>query len=133
MFKYHRSLLCGLFIVLFSFGMLKAQNLKHGIDSLILKEFSNQNGPGTVFMVAHGGKTIYEKTFGKANLEVGNGLKAENVFELGSMTKQFTAVAIIMLEQQGKLLVTTSFPNILQIIPQGRQSPYTTCLPIPQE
>jgi len=94
MFKYHRSLLCGLFIVLFSFGMLKAQNLNKGIDSLILKEFSDQNGPCAVFMVAHGGKTIYEKTFGKANLEVGNDLKVENVFELGLMTKQFTEMMV---------------------------------------
>lgn len=119
-FKYHLSLLWGLFFILGSFGILKAQNLQHGIDSLILKEFSDPNGPGAVFMVAHGGKPVYEKTFGKANLEVGNDLKAENVFELGSMTKQFTAVAILMLEQQGKLQVTDPLSKYMADYPGGK-------------
>ena len=40
---------------------------------------------------------------GMANMELGVKMKPENVLEIGSITKQFTAVGILMLEEQGKL------------------------------
>lgn len=82
---------------------VSAQSLEAQIDSLILKNFSDKNGPGGAFMVARHGKLIYQKAYGKANLELGADMVPENVFQLGSMTKQFTAVAILILEEQGKL------------------------------
>lgn len=82
---------------------VSAQSLEARIDSLILKNFSDKNGPGGAFMVARQGKAIYQKAYGKANLELGADMVPENVFQLGSMTKQFTAVAILILEEQGKL------------------------------
>ena len=56
-------------------------------------------------MVARGGKMLYHNAFGKANLELDADLTTDFVFQIGSMTKQFTAVAILMLEEQGKLRV----------------------------
>jgi CubicO group peptidase (beta-lactamase class C family) len=82
---------------------VSAQSLEAQIDSLILKNFSDKNGHGGAFMVARHGKAIYQKAYGKANLELGADMVPENVFQLGSMTKQFTAVAILILEEQGKL------------------------------
>lgn len=66
-----------------------AQNLTTKIDSLILSKFKDQNGPGGVFMVSKNGQPIYKKAFGKANLELNVDLTTENIFQLGSMTKQF--------------------------------------------
>lgn len=59
--------------------------------------------PGATFLVAKDGKPIYRKAIGKSSLELDVDMIPENVFMLASITKQFTAVAILMLEEQGKL------------------------------
>jgi len=89
----------GLFCFL-SFGY--SQNLTSKIDALLETKFKN-NGPGATALVSKGGKVIYRKAFGNANLELGVPMVPENVFQIDSMTKQFTAVSILMLLEQGKL------------------------------
>jgi len=100
-------------------GTLLAQQLHAKIDSLILTEFTDPNGPGGVFMVAQRGKPIYHKAFGKANLELDAPLSPEHVFQLGSMTKQFTAIAILLLEERGKLNVRDSIIKYVPDYPEG--------------
>lgn len=96
-----------------------AQSLDAKIDSIILAELKDKDGPGGVFMVAKNGKPIYEKAFGKANIELGVDLTNENVFQLGSMTKQFTAIAILMLEEQGKLNTKDTITKYIPDYPSG--------------
>ena len=72
------------------------------IDDMLEQIFVPE-GPGAVFLVAKDGKPVYRKAFGKANLELAVDMTPENVFQIGSMTKQFTAVGILMLVEQGKL------------------------------
>lgn len=96
-----------------------AQSLATKIDSAILTEFKDKIGPGGVFMVAKNGKVIYQKAFGKANLELDVNLTTDNIFQLGSMTKQFTAVAILMLEEQGKLDVKHAVSKYIPDYPSG--------------
>ncbi|OXB23422.1 serine hydrolase [Flavobacterium tructae] len=79
-----------------------AQNLEAKIDSLLTAKFKPEN-PGAVFLGVKKGKVVYRKAFGMANLEMDVQMKPESVFEIGSMTKQFTAVAVLMLAEQGKL------------------------------
>ncbi len=56
-------------------------------------------------LVARNGQTIVSKGYGMANLELDAPNKPETVFRLGSITKQFTAMAIMMLQERGKLNV----------------------------
>lgn len=111
-----------LLLILFSSSLLNsvfAQSLATKIDNVILTEFKDKKGPGGVFMVAKNGKAIYQKAFGKANLELDVNLTTENIFQLGSMTKQFTAVAILMLEEQGKLDVKQAVSKYIPDYPTG--------------
>jgi CubicO group peptidase (beta-lactamase class C family) len=109
-----------LFIISFLFIVnLTAQSIDQQIDDIILAELTDQNGPGGVFMVAKDGKTIYEKAFGKANVEVEVDLTEKHIFQLGSMTKQFTAVAILMLEEQGLLSVNDTISKFIPDYPNG--------------
>ena len=117
--KQIRIVLFLLVFILDPFRNTSAQSLQTKIDSLILKDFNDKNGPGGAFLVTHHGKTIYQKAFGKANLELGVDLTTENVFQLGSMTKQFTAVGILMLEEQGKLNVNDPVSKYIPDYPQG--------------
>lgn len=91
------------FCLLISFSN-QAQNLESQIDD-ILKATYKINEPGATALVYKNGEVIYRKAFGNANLELGVPMQPEYVFEIGSITKQFTAIAILMLEEQGKIKV----------------------------
>ncbi|KMQ65642.1 beta-lactamase [Chryseobacterium angstadtii] len=105
--------------ILFFCCVINAQSYEKKMDSLIKTEFNDPAGPGGVFMVSHKGKNMYRKAFGKANLELDAAMTPENVFQIGSMTKQFTAVAILMLEQQGKLNVNDPISKYIKDYPSG--------------
>ncbi|GAB1857099.1 hypothetical protein MHTCC0001_19350 [Flavobacteriaceae bacterium MHTCC 0001] len=84
------------------------------VDKLVSAMYK-ANEPGAAILIAKDGKPIYRKAFGKANLELDAAMQPNNVFQIGSITKQFTAVAILMLEEQGKLniddTITKYIPN----------------------
>ena len=75
----------------------------------------DKDGLGGVLLVAKDGKVVYEKAVGKANLELDVPLTSGNVFRIGSITKQFTAVAILQLMEKGQLQldddITKFIPN----------------------
>ena len=71
-------------------------------DSLFEAEVK-PDGPGMAILIAKNGKAIYRRAIGKANLEHDINLKPDHVFRIGSITKQFTAVSIMQLIEQGKL------------------------------
>ena len=106
-----------LFIVcLFILTINHAQDLSSQIDTYLASVYSS-NEPGVSILVAKNGKSIYRKAFGKANLELDVPLKSENIFEIGSITKQFTAVSILMLEEQGKLNLTDEITKFIPDYP----------------
>jgi CubicO group peptidase (beta-lactamase class C family) len=98
-----------------------AQKLNNEIDKIIEAVFKDNNGPGGVFMVAKSGKPIYQKSFGKANIELNVNLTEDFVFQIGSMTKQFTAISILMLEEQGKLNTNDSIVKYIPDYPNGNK------------
>ena len=75
------------------------------IDTALMPLFSPKE-PGAAVIVIKDGRTVFRKAFGLSDLEKGFPLRPESVFRIGSITKQFTAVAILMLADQGKLSVT---------------------------
>jgi len=103
----------GLFCFL-SFGY--SQNITSKIDILLETKFKT-NGPGTSALVTKNGKVIYRKAFGKANLELDVPMSPESVFQIGSMTKQFTAVSILMLLEQGKLALNDDITKYIPDYP----------------
>lgn len=72
------------------------------IDSFLSKRFP-AGEPGVAVLAVKDGKTILRKGYGMANLELGIRIKPESVFRIGSITKQFTAAAIMKLVEQGKI------------------------------
>ncbi|WP_248912343.1 serine hydrolase [Gelidibacter algens] len=82
--------------------MASAQSYLKEIDAYLKAEYPS-NGPGFSFLIAKKGKPIYQKAFGMANMESNIPMSINHVFEIGSMTKQFTAVSILMLGEDGKL------------------------------
>ncbi len=62
--------------------------------------------PGGAVIVVRDGKAIYRRAFGLSDVANKIAIKPDDVFRLGSITKQFTAVAILMLIDEGKLKLT---------------------------
>jgi D-alanyl-D-alanine carboxypeptidase len=69
----------------------------------VMSEVYKPGEPGAALLVRRDGQTIFRKGYGMADLELGVPVEPDMVFRLGSITKQFTAVSILMLAEQGKL------------------------------
>lgn len=72
------------------------------LDSLFAS-WNKPSSPGAAVGVVYQGKLIYAKGFGEADVETGAPITPETVFHVASVSKQFTAYAIVLLAQEGKL------------------------------
>ena len=86
------------------------------IDNLVQESYKPTE-PGVAVIVVRDGQIIFRKGKGMANLELGVPIEPDMVFRLGSITKQFTAVAILMLAEQGKLAPDDSISKFLPDYP----------------
>ncbi len=78
------------------------QQLFNYFDKLMAEQFKADE-PGATVLVSRKGQVIYHKAFGMANLEMNSPMQVDNVFWIASIGKQFTAIAILQLMEQGKL------------------------------
>jgi len=87
----------------FAVGMeASGPNLKEKIDGY-LSGIYKEDMPGAAVLVVKEGDVILRKGYGLADMELGVPVRPEMVFRIGSITKQFTAVGIMMLVEQGKV------------------------------
>jgi CubicO group peptidase (beta-lactamase class C family) len=91
------------------------QNYDESFDDL-LKKLSAES-PGGTALVAKNGKILYRKSFGKADLELGVPMEPHHVFRIGSVTKQFTASAILKLAEEGKLSLSDTITRFIKDYP----------------
>ncbi|MDX1759782.1 MAG: serine hydrolase domain-containing protein, partial [Arenibacter algicola] len=61
---------------------------------------------GNVALVARNGKIIYHKAFGKSDIEAGNKMTTDAIFRIASQTKAIVSVAAMILQEEGKLLIS---------------------------
>ncbi len=96
------------------------ENLTKAIDEILTQAYK-PNEPGASVIVAKNGKVVFRKGYGLANLELAVPVEPDMVFRLGSVTKQFTAVAILMLAEQGKLSLDDNLVKFLPNYPAKTQ------------
>jgi CubicO group peptidase (beta-lactamase class C family) len=115
--------------VLFAFTpMAFAQQKAKQIDDLMRRYADNGKFNGSV-LVAEGEKVIFKKGYGLADMEWAIPNTPDTKFRLGSLTKQFTALLIMQLVEQGKLKPEGKIPTIPKR--PATKLPFTICLPIP--
>lgn len=90
--------------------------LTASLDSIMAAEFK-VNEPGAAVIAVRKGKVIYKKAAGMADMELNVAIKPDMVFRLGSITKQFTAVAILQLAAQGKLSLQDEIKKYMPDLP----------------
>lgn len=77
----------------------------------------NNATPGGSILVARNGEVIYHKAFGLADLEHNVPNTTETIFESGSVAKQFTAAAVLVLASEGKLSVSDDVRKYIPELP----------------
>src|SRR5436190_19214752 len=88
-----------------------AQNRLASTDSVVraidkvFDSYRDTEGPGCAVGVSRNADVLYEHGYGMANLETGTPIKPASIFHVASVSKQFTAMAIMLLERDGKLSV----------------------------
>jgi CubicO group peptidase (beta-lactamase class C family) len=76
------------------------------------------DGPGAAVIVTEGGKTVYERGRGLANVETKTPITPDTVFRIGSITKQFSAAVLLQLIHEGKLSLDDPLSKFLPDYPQ---------------
>ena len=74
--------------------------------------------PGCAAAVSLNGETVFEKAFGLAELEHNVPNTPQTIFESGSVAKQFTAAAIVLLQQEGKLSIDDPVRKYIPELPE---------------
>ncbi len=91
------------------------------IEALLL-EYEGDDRPGACLLARHRGKVIYERCSGMAELETKRAATPETNFRLASLTKGFTATAVLQLVDDGLIETTTALPEVLEgFPPYGRR------------
>jgi CubicO group peptidase (beta-lactamase class C family) len=79
--------------------------LSSAVDSVVSTAMQQQRIPGMAVALAKNGTMLYVKAFGFSDMAMHATTQANTIFEIGSVTKQFTAALIMKLQEQGKLNV----------------------------
>ncbi len=108
-----RFALVTLFLPVLLFGQAdRAQQ----VDA-IFQSWNNTSGPGASVSVIQEGRLILEKGYGLANLEYDIPIKPDTIFHVASVSKQFTAMALVLLEQDHKLSIDDDVHKYLPELP----------------
>ena len=86
------------------------------VDS-IFAQFDNTRSPGCAIGVIQDGEFSFKRGYGMANLEYGIANSPSSVFRIGSVSKQFTAAAIVLLAQRGKLSLDDDIREYVPEVP----------------
>ena len=89
-------------------------------DQLFSKAYA-ANEPGAAVLVAKDGQALLRKGYGMASVELGVPMQPDGVFEIASITKEFTAAAILMLQDRGKLSLDDEITKYLPEYPTHGQ------------
>jgi len=113
----HRFHPMSLFILIF---LLTAPRLlADSVDDYIREKMSARHLPGLVLLVLRDGKVIKQQSYGLANIELGVATSKDSVFPLASVTKIFTATAVYLLVQEGKLRLSDKVVQLLPGLPDA--------------
>lgn len=94
---------------------------QHRIRSAIEEQLKESPSTGAAVGVVRDGKLVYTNVFGFRNLAHHQPVNAQTQFEIGSVTKQFTAAAILQLKEAGRLSLDDSLAKYLPSFPHASE------------
>ena len=88
------------------------------IDKYVGAQLAEQHVPGAAIAVVKNGKVIKIKGYGLASIEFNAPVTTETVFEIGSVSKQITAAAVMLLVEDGKINLDEKISKYLPNTPE---------------
>jgi CubicO group peptidase (beta-lactamase class C family) len=106
-----------LFVSLFTFtyGQIP-DSLSKKVDA-IFAEYDKTNSPGCALAILKDGKIIYKRGYGMSNMEYNIAITPTSIFHIASISKQFTAAAIVHLSLEGKLSLNDDIRKHIPEVP----------------
>jgi CubicO group peptidase (beta-lactamase class C family) len=101
-----------------SFPQITPDSLSDKVD-LLFTELNNNGSPGAAVLVVKDGKIILRRGYGMANLEYKIAVKPSTVFDIASLSKQFTGMAISMLIEEGKIALQDDIRKYIPEMPDS--------------
>lgn len=100
------------------FASLIVADPNRKVDQVVAEEMRTQRIPGISVAVVRDGKVLLSKGYGLANVELGVKGTDKTVYQIQSVTKQFTAAAVMMLVQEGKIGLDDPLSKYLDNTPE---------------
>lgn len=94
------------------------RHIRGKVDEYMKSAVEFERFTGSI-LIARDGQVLVSKSYGMANVELGVPNSPNTVFRIASLTKQFTATAILMLQERGKLKVTDPIGKYLTDCPEA--------------
>ena len=91
------------------------EKLVAAIDHLVQKYGILDSEPGIAILLRQPGKISFQKAYGLANIKSGKPITDRTMFELASVSKTFTATAILILHDRGLLSITDDICKYLLV------------------
>lgn len=107
-----------LILLIAASGIAQDQTLAR-VDTFIQSEMKRQKIPGVSLAVVRDGKPQIVKGYGFSNIEHQVPVKPETIFQSGSVGKQFTAMAVMMLVEEGKIALDEKIGKYLGDVPES--------------
>ncbi|MGQ0760854.1 MAG: serine hydrolase domain-containing protein [Acidobacteriota bacterium] len=111
--RYNHTIIAFALALMFC-ASVSASRDRDDVDSYIETQMRNLHIPGMSLAVVRDGRIVKTKGYGLANIEANSAATPKTVYEIGSLTKQFTAAAVMMLVEEGKVSlddrITKYFP-----------------------
>jgi CubicO group peptidase (beta-lactamase class C family) len=98
-----------------------AQDSRERQIDAVFKEWDSTTTPGASVAVIDNGKVVFAKGYGIANLEYGVPIKPDTIFHVASVSKQFTAMAVVLLQSDGKMSLEDDVHKYLPELPDYGQ------------
>ncbi len=113
-----KTILMALFLlILVSVAFPGGRTIK--VDKLFT-QWDKPDTPGCALAIIKDGKILYKRGYGMANLELDIPISSQTVFYIGSLSKQFVALCVAMLEKQGKLSFDEDIREYVPELPEYR-------------
>lgn len=97
-----------------STAVLGADEKTNRVDQ-IFAPWDKTNSPGAALVVINDGRVLYKRGYGMAKLEDGIVMTPDKIFDIGSVSKQFTATCVVLLVREGKISLDD---NVRKYIPE---------------
>lgn len=115
-----------LFSLLLSLQILVSQPLTekqvNELSEVVSQEQLESGAPGAVFAIAQNDKIIFQKAFGVTNIATQQPMTAETVFPIASVTKLFTALALLKSMEEKDLDINTTVGSLIEGLPEKLSS-----------